>query len=142
MSALLAESELRETPIRAKMAQLNQRGANMLRSLCLIALAAVVLSSTAFAADDAPSQTGAFLSYCKTNDAGCTGKISDMYTAMLIIVSTNPAGRTWCPAKQAVDIKVLAPKVVGWLSAHPEANSKPTNDGIQMAVTALYPCKR
>jgi hypothetical protein len=113
----------------------------MLRLLCLIASAAVVLPSTAFAADDAPSQTVAFVAYCKINNAGCNGKIAEIYATMLINKTINPADRSWCPAKQAVDIKVLAPKVMGWLSVHPEANSKTTNDGIQMAVVQLYPCK-
>ena len=97
----------------------------------------------ALAAADAPLQTGAFVAYCKTDSEGCAEKIAGIYAARLIN-STIAAGQTkeWCPAKEADDMKVLTPKVTGWLTAHPEANGKTTNDGIKMAVVQLYPCKR
>ncbi len=114
----------------------------MLRSLYFIALCAVVLPSIAFAVDEVPSQTGAFLAYCKTNSEGCTDKIAGIYAAMLINQTIHPSDRKWCPAKEADEVKVLASKVMGWLSAHSEANNKTTNDGIEMAIIQLYPCKR
>jgi hypothetical protein len=120
---------------------MNQRG-GMLRLFCFIALCVVVLPSTAIAVDNAPSQTGAFLAYCKTNSEGCADKISGIYAAMMINQTIHPSDRKWCQAKEANDIKVLAPKVTGWLSVHSETNSKTTNDGIEMAIIQLYPCKR
>jgi hypothetical protein len=113
----------------------------MLRSLCLMALFSTV-PSIAFAVDKAPDQTGAFLAYCKTNSEGCADKIAGIYVTMLINVTIQPKDRKWCPAKEADDVKVLMPKVIGWLSAHSEASSKTTNDGIEMAIIQLYPCKR
>jgi hypothetical protein len=32
--------------------------------------------------------------------------------------------------------------VVRWLAAHPETNNKTTNEGIELALIQLYPCKR
>jgi Rap1a immunity proteins len=101
-----------------------------------------VLPSIAFAVNDAPSQTGAFLAYCKTNSEGCADKIAGIYAAMLVNQTINPGNRKWCSAKEANDMKILVPKVMGWLSAHSEANSNATNDGIEMAIIQLYPCKR
>ena len=58
------------------------------------------------------------------------------------ILVTNPITKEWCPAKETDDVRILTPKVVGWLAAHPEINNKPTNDGIKTALVQLYPCKR
>ncbi len=114
----------------------------MLRVIVLFVSCAVAWSSVATAADDAPLQTSAFIAYCKSNSSGCADKIAEMYAAMLILNTVQIRDRIWCPADEANDIKVLAPRVIGWLTAHPEAGSKTTNDGIQAAVTQLYPCKR
>lgn len=116
----------------------------MLRAVLLIAVCAVVRTSIVPALADAPGNTGAFVSYCRTNSEECSDKIAEIYATMLIN-STISAGQAkapkWCPAKEATDMKVLTPKVTGWLSTHPEANSKTTNDGIEMAIIQLYPCK-
>ena len=93
----------------------------------------------AWAADEVPSQIGAFLSYCKTDSKGCADKISDISFAMMV---TSPIDHKWCPTKDANDVDILAPKVVQWLTAHPEKNNMKTNDGIQLALIQLYPCKR
>ena len=112
----------------------------MRRAFLLIARCAVMWPSMAVAAD-VPAQTGAFVVYCKTNSEGCVDKVAGIYTAMLIN-ATIAQKREWCPAKDADDMKVLTPKVTGWLTAHPEAHGTTTNDGIKMAVIQLYPCKR
>jgi len=102
---------------------------------CLLALSAL----PARAADEAPPQIGTFLSYCKSDSKGCADKISGISFAMLV---TSPIDHKWCPTKEADDVDVLAPKVVQWLTAHPETNDMKTNDGIQLALSQLYPCKR
>jgi hypothetical protein len=110
---------------------------SMIRTLAIIC--SLVFLGTAATADDAPLQTGAFVVYCKTNSEGCLNKIAEMSFAMLV---TNPIKKEWCPAKETDDVKILTPKVVGWLTAHPEINNKTTNDGIKTALIQLYPCKR
>jgi hypothetical protein len=122
-----------------------QTEARVLRVFLLIAFCAVAWPSIAFAVTDAPGQTGAFVAYCKTDSEGITEKIAGTYAAMLInntIAVGQARNRKWCPAAEANDMKVLTPKVTEWLTAHPEANSKTTNEGIEMAVIQLYPCKR
>jgi hypothetical protein len=124
---------------------LEQAEAGVLRAFLLIALCAVLWPSMALAVADAPGQTGAFIAYCKTSSEGCAEKIAGIYAAMLINSTIN-AGQTkdreWCPAKEADDMKVLTPKVIGWLTAHPEAAGKKTYDGVKMAIIQFYPCKR
>jgi hypothetical protein len=110
---------------------------SILRALAMAACSIVILGTTA-SAYDAPSQTGAFVAYCKTNSEGCLDKIAEMNFAMLV---TNAARKEWCPAKETDDVKILTPKVVGWLTAHPEISNKTTNDGIKTALMQLYPCK-
>lgn len=117
----------------------------MVRNFLSIALCVVVGQSMAQAAAEAPGQTGAFVAYCKTNSEGCIDKVAGIYAATLIndtIAAGQGKKREWCPAKEADDAKVLTPKVVGWLTAHSEANGATTNDGIKMAIMRLYPCKR
>jgi hypothetical protein len=94
---------------------------------------------SARAADDAPPQSGAFLAYCKTNREGCSDKIADINFAMMV---TAPINRKWCPGADTTGVDSLTPKVVQWLTAHPETNSKTTNEAIELAVIRLYPCKR
>jgi hypothetical protein len=128
-----------------KAGSFKQTEAGVLRAFLLIALCAVAWPSMVLAVADAPAQTGAFVAYCKTNSEGFTDKIAGMYAAMLInstIAAGQAKDREWCPAKEGNDMKVLTPKVIGWLTTHPEDNSKTTNDGIKMAVIQLYPCKR
>ena len=105
----------------------------------VIATCSLVILGTAGRADDAPSQTGAFLAYCKTNSEGCIDKVAGMSFAMQV---TNATKKEWCPAKETDDVKVLTRKVIAWLTAHPELNNKMTNDGIRTALIQLYPCKR
>ena len=117
----------------------------MRRDFLLVALCAVMWPSVAPAAAEAPGQSGAFVAYCKTNSEGCIDKVAGIYAATLIndtIAAGQGKKREWCPAKEADDAKVLTLKVVGWLTAHPEANGTTTYDGIKMAVMRLYPCKR
>jgi hypothetical protein len=118
-----------------------QTEAGVLRAFLSIAVCAVAWPSMALAAADAPAQNGAFVDYCKTNSEGCIDKVARIYTAMLIN-ATIAQKREWCPGKEANDAKVLTPKVIGWLTAHPETNGMTTNDGINKAVIQLYPCKR
>ena len=110
-----------------------------IRALAIAACSFLILG-TAASADETPSQTGAFLAYCKTNSEGCLNKIAEISFAMLV-TNTGPK-KEWCPAKETDDVKVLTPKVVGWLNAHPAVNSKTTDDGIKAALIQLYPCKR
>jgi Ssp1 endopeptidase immunity protein Rap1a len=117
-------------------------GRGIMRGWVLTAVAVICASVPtlpARAADDAPQQTGAFLSYCKANTKGCVDKIADINFAMRV---TSPIDHKWCPAKEADDVNVLAPKVVQWLTAHPETNSKKTSEGIGLALAHFYPCKR
>lgn len=102
---------------------------------CLLILSVL----PAGAADEIPAQIAAFLSYCKTDSKGCTDKISGISFAMLV---ANPIDHKWCPTKEVDDINIVAPKVVQWLTAHPEMNNAKTSDGIQSALSHLYPCKR
>jgi|SRR5690242_3214172 hypothetical protein len=102
---------------------------------CLLILSVL----PARAADQVPPQIGAFVLYCKTNSKGCADKISGISFAMLV---TSPIDHKWCPTKDADDVDVLAPKVLQWLAAHREVNNMKTDDGIQSALSQLYPCKR
>jgi hypothetical protein len=97
------------------------------------------MTVNAAAADDVPSQTGAFLVYCKTNSEGCLNKIAEVSFVML--VTNFGANKVWCPAKETDDVKALTPKVVRWLTAHPEVKNKTTDDGIKTAFIQMYPCK-
>ena len=113
----------------------------MLKAFLLTASCAIVWPSIALAVADAPGQTGAFVAYCKTNSEGCTDKIAGMYAAMLInntIAVGQAKDREWCPAKEGNDMNVLAPKVIGWLTSHPEAGSKTTNDVLIPAEAAHH----
>ena len=112
---------------------------SIIRALA-VATCSLVILGTAASAGDAPSQTGAFVAYCKTNNEGCLDKIAEMSFAML--VTNTGSKKAWCPTKETDDVKILTPKVVGWLTAHPEINKKKTNDGIKTALVQLYPCKR
>ena len=105
----------------------------------LVGYLLVLFVLPARAADEVPPQSGAFLSYCKTNSKGCNDKISDIIFATMV---TNPIDHKWCPPKEVDDVNILGPKVVHWLTAHPEINNTKTNDGIQLALSQLYPCKR
>ena len=110
----------------------------MVRQLCVLALYTVALPMVAFAAPvekNTPAQTGAFLAFCKSNDDGCISEVSDASFAMIV------QDRSWCPTSETDDVKILTPKVVQWLSAHPETNDMPTDDGITAALKQLYPCK-
>ena len=94
---------------------------------------------SAWAAYKVPPQSGAFVSYCKTNSKGCNERISDISFAMRV---TIPIDHKWCPTKEADDPNALAAKVVQWLTARPETNNTKTDDAIQLALARLYPCKR
>jgi hypothetical protein len=115
---------------------------SIIRAPALATCSFLILGTAATAAtvNDVPSQTGAFLDYCKTNSEGCLNEIADMSFAML--VTDTKAKKEWCPTKETDDVKVLTPKVVGWLTAHPEVSNKTTDDGIKAALIQLYPCKR
>jgi len=105
----------------------------------LIVLGAVVRPAMTRAADDVPPQTGAFLAYCKTNNKGCVDQVAEYSFAMLITnVGSN---KKWCPAKETDDVNLLTPKVVQWLTAHPETHTMKTSEGIETALKRLYPCK-
>lgn len=113
----------------------------MLSKFILIALTSVSFGSFAVAADDVPSQTGAFLAYCKTNSEGCINKVAEVSFVMLM--GNTGAKKEWCPqAKDVDDVQVLTPKVVQWITAHSENNNMKTSDGIKDALIKLFPCKR
>jgi hypothetical protein len=115
--------------------------ANVFRRLLLIGVWVTFWPAIALAANDAPSQTGAFLAYCKTNSEGCLDKIAKVSFVML--VGNLEAKKQWCPTKETDDVKILTPKVVQWLTGHPDTNSKTTDAGIKTALIQLYPypCK-
>jgi hypothetical protein len=94
--------------------------------------------SPVWAADRTPPKIGAFLAYCKTHGKACGEKIMEINAAMLI---TQPIGKTWCPGNKTTDEKVVVPRVTKWLAAHRDVHGKATSDGIQLALTQLYPCK-
>ena len=108
--------------------------------LCSLLIPAVLaLSQFSAWADDAPPQSGPFLTYCKMNRKGCSDKIAEINFAMMI---TAPIDRKWCPGNATTNDDALTSKVVQWLAAHPEAANKTTNEGIELALSGLYPCKR
>ena len=116
-------------------------GKNLMTIIRVLAIAtcSLLILGTAATADNVPSQTGAFLAYCKTDSEGCLNKIAELNFVML--VTNTGAKKEWCPAKETDDVKALTPKVVGWLTAHPEVNNKTTDDGIKTALIKMYPCK-
>jgi hypothetical protein len=109
----------------------------------LSAIAGVAFSLTVFAAEPVPQQTGAFLTYCKTNSEGCFNEIGDVSFGQLANVVENIRQRRWCPADEPGDLKILVPKVVEWLNVHPEVHQMDTEKGIMTAIEKLYPypCK-
>ncbi len=93
----------------------------------------------AWALGDAPVQTSAFIVYCQSHKAGCSDEIGMVSFGLL----TDVSDRGWCPTKEVADINSLTPKVVQWLSAHPETHGTPTVEGIEAALKGLFPapCK-
>ena len=109
----------------------------------LFAVSAVACSLLVFAAEPVPQQTGAFLTYCKTNSEGCFNEVGDVSFAQLANVADNIRQRRWCPTDEPSDLKILVPKVVQWLNDHPEVHQMDTEKGIMTAIEKLYPypCK-
>lgn len=104
----------------------------------LSTLCFVVLPIAAFAAGATPTQTGAFLGYCKTNSQGCIDKVTEIKFAVMIM---EPINHKACPPAETDDAKALTSRVVQWLTAHSETNGETTDNGIQIALSKLYPCK-
>jgi hypothetical protein len=109
----------------------------------LSAIAGVACSLTVIAAEPVPQQTGAFLTYCKTNSEGCFNEIGDVSFGQLANVVENIRQRRWCPTDEPTDLKILVPKVVQWLIDHSEVHQMDTEKGIMTAIEKLYPypCK-
>ena len=115
----------------------------MVGRVLLIILLVVTQSQVAGAASDKDKpkpkpRVSTFLARCKSDLEGCTQKISDISLEMV----ANVADQGWCPTAETDDVKVVTPKTVDWLTAHPEFASKPTDEGIKTALRQLYPCKR
>jgi hypothetical protein len=109
----------------------------VLRLGIVLVLCAAAPLSMALAADVPPSQTGAFLDYCKTNSQACSDRIVEVSFALTV---TSPIDHQMCQPKGTDVPKTVVP-VLEWLTLHPEAAGKATSDGIQMALSQLYPCK-
>ena len=104
----------------------------------LIALSMAAWPIVAFAASATPTQTGAFLGYCKTNSQGCIDKVTEIKFAVMI---TQPISHKACLTADSDNAKALTSKVVQWLTAHPETNGEATDNGIEIALSAPYRCK-
>lgn len=121
------------------------RGGKVVRAVLLIAVFVLAQSSIASAANEKDREKtkpkpriSTFLARCKADLEECTQRISDVSLAMV----ANVADQTWCPTAETDDVKTVTPKTVDWLTAHPELNSKPIDEGIKTALRQLYPCKR
>jgi hypothetical protein len=110
----------------------------MLRIIILLVLGAAVPPSIALAADVVPTQTGAFVTYCKSNSTECNERILEVNFALMV---SSPINHEMCIPKEIDVANAVPPKVVQWLTAHSEAADKPTNAGIQVALSQLFPCK-
>src|SRR5438105_1029646 len=104
----------------------------------LVGIALMLSVLPVWAEDEIPNQVGAFITYCKTNNEGCTNKIAQLNFAMLV---TAPINREFCPGNKTNVVSLVTPQVLQWLTAHPETNMKSTSEGIQLALIQLYPCK-
>jgi hypothetical protein len=126
-----------------KRACMPPQGGNVFRAVLLIVVFVLAQSSIASAENEKDKakpkpRVSTFLAQCKADLEGCTQKISDISLAMV----SNVADQSWCPTAETDDVKIVTPKTVDWLTAHPELNGKPIVEGVQTALRQLYPCKR
>jgi len=70
----------------------------------LIALSMAAWPIVAFAASATPTQTGAFLGYCKTNSQGCIDKVTEIKFAVMI---TQPISHKACLTADSDNAKAL-----------------------------------
>jgi Ssp1 endopeptidase immunity protein Rap1a len=119
------------------------QGGNVVRAILLIVAFALAQSSIAYAVNEKDKakpkpKISTFLARCKADLETCTQKISDVSLEMV----SNVSDQSWCPTAETDDVKIVTPKTVDWLSAHPELAAKPIDEGIKTALRGLYPCKR
>jgi hypothetical protein len=101
----------------------------------LIGWILLLLSTGAVYAVDPPSPAGVatvndFLATCHLNQNSCSTAVG---TALLINMGTGPGAI----CLQSPD---YAARVPAWLAAHPQTSLMTADDGIYMALKALYPC--
>lgn len=64
-----------------------------MRGAALLIVVTLVGYPVGLAAHDVPANTGAFLTYCQTNEAGCQHKVVNVYVGMQIYRALN----AFCP---------------------------------------------
>ncbi len=88
-----------------------------------------------------PDRTGAFVSFCAdpAHRTVCDEEIVAASLSAYIAYQDGKPGQH-CTSPDSVETPELASKVIAWLGRHPELNGQPTEDGIAMAIDAIWPC--
>jgi len=94
--------------------------------------------NTIRAADDVPATAGKFAAFCTPVNDACRGEIEQ--AQMDANFGTPPT--TDCEVPEGIEHEEGYNAIIGWLSAHPEAANKSTEDGINAAIKALWNCQK
>jgi hypothetical protein len=109
-----------------------------------------ILPEEAAMAAEAPSSAKEFIVFCRTQAEACRAKIIAVDNENLMIkggLADKPAsqkhacwwGKTWgAPGHETLSQKAKA--VLDWLNDHPEESGLTTDDAINDAIAALWPC--
>ncbi|MGH6981428.1 MAG: hypothetical protein ACREFC_09500 [Stellaceae bacterium] len=128
--------------------------------IVLLAMLSLPAALTGAAEQKSPARTGPFVAFCKEpiNAKACHDAVItiDNYNRMVDMnMITPPAGfvracTPWPPKYlQGAELRKYNAErrnktvaaVLAWLNHHPEAKTRATDDGIQLAMRALYPCR-
>jgi len=83
-----------------------------------------------------PAKTGAFVTYCASQQAKCAGEI--VAATVTVAVPDRPVH---CSPPNGIKTPELTARVVAWLQQHKETYEMKTFDGIATAFDHLWPCR-
>ena len=72
-----------------------------------------------------------FLAACKSDQSSCIDEVGSALMDKMVLDGKNSI---------CIETVNYGAAVPGWLIAHPQTASMPTEDGIYTALRALYPC--
>lgn len=86
------------------------------------------------------NDVAAWLVKCQTSESECAIGVSEARESFHVTQAMfhDP---DYCVPAADDDSHVLAPKVTAWLKDHPDHHADPVYTGINVALTAMYPCK-
>jgi len=97
----------------------------------MLVLAVWVLNPCTVRAQGLPEKAGDFAAYCTPLKKACSSKIVNVQFDALN-----------CSVPEGITANEGARAIVGWLSAHPATADVSTEDGIKMAIKALWNCQK